>query len=813
MSVASAMLQDMESEADMRSVTKAPIARVVVDVATRALSDPFDYAVSAEFDDSAVVGAPVLVPFGGQRVIGYVVERVGSSSFDGTLRPIEAVLGGPQFLPGAFALASWIAAEYVCPLADAMRLFLPPGGSPSARCRYSVGTARPAGTVRSAVWDEVSRGVDTAVALRAVDARFPGAASELARAGVLLRTWELVPPSTGAVDDRWAVPVADSGFVPKARSTKQRSVLEAVAAGPVRVAELAAELGSVDAAVRVLVEAGAIRVELRRRMRGVLPPLRPAPRHEVLTTGQLASLAAIEDAPCGGVVLLHGITGSGKTEVYLRAIEKVLLAGGTAIVLVPEISLTPQTVGRFRSRFGELVAVLHSRLSAGERYDQWDRVRAGEASVVVGPRSALFAPSANLGLIVIDEEHDSSYKQGSAPRYHARAVAERLCGDRGAVLVLGTATPSLESLHEAQSGHYARVVLDERVAGGCLPPVEVVDMADEFRDGHRSMFSRALQQGLHEVAARGAKAVLLLNRRGSASFVLCRECGFVPRCDSCSVSLTYHEVGNRLICHHCGAKTDLPARCPKCDSPYLRQFGAGTQRVEAELATLVPDLPVVRMDADTTSGVGGHERRLSEFEALKCGVLLGTQMVAKGLDYPEVELVGVINADTTLHMPDFRAGERTYQLLEQVSGRAGRGEAGGHVIIQTYWPDHPAIMAAAAHDPKAFYEAELRERAELGYPPAGRIARLLVSGTDSRAVQRTATALAESARRSAATGITVLGPAPAPLARLKSAFRWHILLKGPVGSDLSAVLRAALAGAVIDEGVSVAPDVDPIDLM
>jgi primosomal protein N' (replication factor Y) len=491
----------------------------------------------------------------------------------------------------------------------------------------------------------------------------------------------------------------------------------------------------------------------------------------------------------------------------------VVSSGGSAIVLVPEISLTPQTVGRFRSRFGETIAVLHSRLSTGERYDQWDRVRAGDARVVVGPRSALFAPVTDLRLVVIDEEHDSSYKQGSSPRYHARAVAESLCAATGAVLVLGSATPCLESLAEAERGHYVHVSLPERVGGGTFPTVAVVDMAAEFRDGHRSMFSRALTAGLAGVADRGAKAVLLLNRRGSASFLLCRECGYVPTCSKCSVSLTYHEVGERLICHHCGATATPPPRCPTCSSPYLRQFGAGTQRVESELRSLVPDLPVVRMDADTTTGAGGHERRLAEFEALRSGVLLGTQMVAKGLDYPEVELVGVVNADTTLHMPDFRAGERTYQLLEQVSGRAGRGVAGGSVVIQTYWPDHPAILAVAAHDPQLFRVQELAARAELAYPPHGRLARVVVSGVSADAVRSTATSLAEAARANAIPGCVVLGPAPAALSKVKNAFRWHVLLKGPAGSDLPGVVSRAIAGAHISPDVSVAPDVDPMDLM
>jgi len=346
-----------------------------------------------------------------------------------------------------------------------------------------------------------------------------------------------------------------------------------------------------------------------------------------------------------------------------------------------------------------------------------------------------------------------------------------------------------------------------------MPPVEIVDMAEEFREGNRSMFSRSLIRGLEEVAAKGAKAVLFLNRRGFASFVLCRECGHVPTCDNCSVSLTFHDVGQRLVCHHCGASRPLPARCPKCSSPYLRQFGSGTQRVEVELEATVPGLPVVRMDTDTTGGKGGHERRLAEFEAMPSGVLLGTQMVAKGLDYPEVELVGVINADTTLHMPDFRASERTYQLLEQVSGRAGRGAAGGRVVVQTYWPDHPAIRAAARHDPLGFYQEELKDRSGLGYPPCGRLARVVLTGRDGAAVKRSSASLTAALQAAAPSGYSVLGPSPAPLAKVKESFRWHVLVKAPAGADVSRIVWDALANASVEEGVSLAPDIDPLDMM
>ena len=802
--------------AGMVNNARLPIARIVVDVPTRALSEPFDYEVPVALDAAVSVGVPVVVPFGGQRVVGYVVDRIATTAFEGRMRSIEAVLGEPLFGAHGFGLASWISHEYVSTLADALRLFLPPGGSPSAVAVYTAGADRPAGPLRAATFDAVEEaGELTAPQLKTIDARFPATASALARTGVLARSWRLRPAAVGAVDDRWACLEPGVAFTPSSRATAQRALLDALSAGPVRVAELAAELGSVDGPLRALVAGGAVRIERRRRMREPASPLRAAPRHASLSKGQSDALRAIETATPGSVVLADGVTGSGKTEVYLRAIERVIAEGGSAIVLVPEISLTPQTVGRFRSRFGDLVAVLHSRLSAGERYDQWDRVRAGDARVAIGPRSALFAPARDLRLVVIDEEHDGSYKQGSAPRYHARAVAERLCAASGAVLVLGSATPSFESRVAADEGRYLRVLLPDRVAGGTIPPVEVVDMAEEFREGGRSMFSRPLTTALEQVRGAGAKAVLFLNRRGFASFVLCRECGYVPHCDSCSVAMTYHDVGKRLICHHCGATQPLPARCPKCSSPYLRQFGTGTQRVEAELAAAVPGLPVVRMDADTTGGKGGHERRLAEFEAMRCGVLLGTQMVAKGLDYPEVELVGVINADTTLHMPDFRAAERTYQLLEQVSGRAGRSAAGGKVVIQTYWPDHPAILAAAAHDADAFYATELPLRRALGYPPCGRLARLVLTGRDNAAVRASAIAAVEALTGAAASlaGCVVLGPSPAPIAKVKDAWRWHALLKAPAGSDIASVVREGLERASLADGVSAAPDIDPVDML
>lgn len=744
------------------------IAKVVVDISTRDVSSAFDYTVPPGQESDIEVGCAVLVPFGPRSVVGWVVGLAATSDV-ARLKPLTRVLSGPLFSEQAAALALRIAQEYVSALPEAVRLMLPPGTSPRA-----VKVVAEDGSV----------------------------------------SWTLAPPAVKPAEERLVTLVADSGFQPAKTARIQRSILSALANGPVTTSELAAELGPVSSAIKRLEAAGAVEVVERRRFRTPAGRSREALRHERLSAGQQAALdASLKVARTGGTLLLDGVTGSGKTEVYLRAIEEVLAQGGGAIVLVPEISLTPQTVGRFRSRFADGVAVLHSRLSLGERLDEWDRARSGEARVVVGARSALFAPVHDLRLVIIDEEHESSYKQGSSPRYHARTVAEWICAASGAGLVLGSATPAFESLLAAQEGRYDLVVLPERVAGGELPHIDVVDMVSEFTEGFRSMFSRRLQAGLSQVAQGGHKAVLLLNRRGFASFLLCRECSFVPTCESCSTSLTYHEQGSFLACHHCAKRVPVPPVCPKCQSPYLRQFGAGTQRVVTELELLMPDLPVVRMDADTTSGKGGHEKMLSEFEALESGVLVGTQMVAKGLDYPDVTLVGVLSADTTLHLPDFRAAERTWQLLSQVAGRAGRGPLGGSVVIQTYWPDHVAVRAAATGDRAPLLAEEYAARRELGYPPFGRLANLIVSAPTESAARTTAERIAAALEPALPPGARILGPSPAPLAKLKNAYRWHVLVKAPVGCELSAAIRAALVGTKKAEDASIAVDIDPVDLL
>lgn len=701
------------------------------------------------------------------------------------IKPIERVLSKPYFDEEGAACASFLARRYLAPLSSCVRLFTPPGG-----------VAR---MVRS-------------------------------RDG----SWRLEEPAVGEVDDRWVTlgPAAED-FAPRKNAVKQAAVVEALRRGDLRMAELSLEFGAVSSTVKTLESKGVVRVERRRRMRGAALPsekgvgaaLAPKPR---LTAGQSEALSVVNacvERAQGEVVLVDGVTGSGKTEVYLQAIEGVLARGRNAIVLVPEISLTPQTVARFRGRFGDAVAVMHSRMSQGERYDQWDFVKSGEARVVVGARSALFTPMKNVGLIVIDEEHEGSYKQDSAPRYVARDVASWMVARSGGVLVLGSATPSIESLHAcAKNPLWHQVSLPERANGKPLPDVEIVDMAAEFHNGSRAMFSGRLTRALGEELSQGRKAVLLLNQRGFAKFLLCRDCGFVPECPSCSTSLTFHELGNKLVCHHCGYVVAAPPVCPECASPYLKKFGAGTQRVEAELRALLdsmpgvgPGVPVVRMDADTTKAKGAHQRLLEEFARADAAVLLGTQMIAKGLDFDDVTLVGVINADTQLHLPDYRAGERTFSLIEQVAGRAGRASLAGRVLVQTYEADSVAIRAAASYNRALFLRHELPKRRVLGYPPYARMANVLVWGRSEAEVRRVAgelhARLEKTVRDVAGDRWSVLPAGPCVMAKLRGTYRWHIVVKCPPEDDMSLVLARLFRTRKPDREVNVAVDIDPNDLL
>ena len=810
------------------------LASVILDIPTQALDAPYTYALPAADGEDSVcafssasaqmeslfgddvlagsavgsgavdpveVGCAVLVPFGRRQAVGFVIDVFeaglpGDETWPSGLdaRKLKSIIRGlskPYFDEEGAACAQWLANRYIAPLSSCVRLFTPPGGVPRM--------------------------------VHGRDGR-----------------WRLEEQKVGEVDDRWVVAGPElSAFEPRKNAVRQEAIVAAVRTGELRVSELSAQMGAISSTLRALEAKGVVRIVRRRRMRGTpdgahaaSTPIAsdgftPSPK-PALTPGQESALAAIDRArehACGEVVVVDGVTGSGKTELYLRAIEKTLAERRTACVLVPEISLTPQTVGRFRGRFGDMVAVMHSRMSQGERYDQWDFIRSGAARVVVGARSALFTPLSNIGLIVIDEEHEGSYKQDSAPRYDAREVARWMVARSGGVLVMGSATPSIEALYACeQGGSWTKADLPDRANGKPLPTVEVVDMAAEFRGGSRAMFSRKLVEGLRSELSLGRKAVLLLNQRGFAKFLLCRDCGFVPTCPSCDTSLTYHERGRMLVCHHCGHTEIAPAVCPECGSPYLKKFGAGTQRVEAELRALLdgmpgvgPGVPIIRMDADTTSGKGAHERLLEQFAGADAAVLLGTQMIAKGLDFEDVTLVGVINADTQLHLPDYRAAERTFSLIEQVAGRAGRADLPGRVLVQTYEADNVAIRAAATYDRERFLRAELPKRRILLYPPFVRMANVLVWGKDEPSVRTTAerlfAELEAHIRDFGGDGWSVLPASPCVLAKLRGVYRWHVVVKCPPGDDLSRVIAPLFRARVPEADVNVAVDVDPNDLL
>ena len=509
------------------------------------------------------------------------------------------------------------------------------------------------------------------------------------------------------------------------------------------------------------------------------------------------------------VFLLRGITGSGKTEVYLQVIERALERGLGAIILVPEISLTPQTAARFYTRFPGQIAVLHSGLSDGERFDEWRRVRQGQVRIVVGARSAVFAPVRPLGVIVVDEEHDNSYKQGDIPRYHARDVAVMRARQENAVCVLGSATPSLESMANARSGKYVLLELNRRATGASLPEVRVIDTREEMRElPGMLMLSRELEEAVRDRLNRKEQVILLLNRRGFAPYVLCPQCGWIAECGQCQVSMTYHSADSRLKCHYCGEEKPVPSQCGQCGFSPVLYIGLGTQRLEDYLARVFPGARIERMDADTTSGKGGHARILSRFASGQIDILIGTQMLAKGHDYPGVTLVGVINADNGLAIPDFRAAENTFQLLCQVAGRAGRSPLGGRVIIQTYHPDLPLIRAAARHDYAAFYADELRARLAGRYPPFKRLARLVFSGSGAERAQREAEQMAARLRATVARrgepGVEVVGPAPCFYPRLGGQHRWHILVRADHPERL-------LRDETLPLGWHV--DIDPVDVL
>jgi primosomal protein N' (replication factor Y) len=545
--------------------------------------------------------------------------------------------------------------------------------------------------------------------------------------------------------------------------------------------EVAAQTGVTYAVCKTLLEKGILNeTEVVVRRKPYLSDIFSKTENLELNLEQKEAVAFISGKMNNGntkPTLIQGVTGSGKTEIYLRIIEEVLKKGLQVIVLVPEISLTPQAAEVFTGRFGKMVSVTHSKLSAGERFDQWERARFGEISIMIGPRSALFTPFSKTGLIIIDEEHEHSYKSESPPKYSAKEIALKLSALHGAHVVFGSATPCLESYYEAETGKFDLVKLSERV-NKTMPQIYIEDMRIELKEGNLSLFSRALSSALKETLENKQQAILFLNRRGHSTFVSCRKCGYVCKCDNCNVNYTYHKYNNSLLCHYCGKSAAVPENCPQCGSKYIKYFGIGTQRVEEEVKKLFPEAEVLRMDADTTGVKHGHEKILTAFRQNKANILIGTQMIAKGLDYPNVTLVGIISADVSLNSNDFRSGETTFQLLTQVAGRAGRAALTGRVFIQTYSPEHYSIEYSKQHDYEGFYNHEIAVRRQMIYPPFSKIFTILFTGTDERNIIKLLFNLSDIMNHYNKDSLfETIGPAPAFISKIKDSYRWRLIVK------------------------------------
>lgn len=728
----------------------------------RPLDALFTYSVPVECAAQVAPGMRVAVPFGPRREVGVIVAtRRDPPAEAARIKPIHKLLEDEPSLDGAMLeLTRWMAEEYACSWGEALAAVLP-GALKREAGALQVVMIRAAGNIEDAVMEAL-----------------------------------------------------------ETRNPKQHRMLRTLRelGGTIELRELCRRLNVTDSVAKSLAKAGLAYIERTASRNDPLATSSVArKRPEQLSDAQSAAVKELTGALAsgkGGAFLLQGVTGSGKTEVYLRLIEAALAAGKGAIVMVPEIALTPQTVGWFRSRFGE-VAVLHSRMTDAQRRSMWLGVGKRRARVVVGARSAVFAPVPELGVIVLDEEHEPSFKQESTPRYHAREVALRRARDLGAVCVLGSATPSLESWQAANTGNLKRILLGTRVHGGALPAIEIVDMRGEKRDGPGpALFSRRLATLLSETLERKEQAILFQNRRGFSPVLWCAACGETMRCSQCDANLTFHRRIRRMVCHACCEELPIPTQCPQCTAPNPRMLGAGSERVEGVLKRSLPDARVLRMDSDTMIRREDYERALDAFGRGEIDVLVGTQMIAKGLDFPRVTLVGVIDADLALHLPDFRASERTFQLLAQVAGRAGRGSLTGRIVVQTSTPGHPAILAASRHDYEGFARMESKLRSELGYPPHGRLLRVVVDAEDPALVIDTAKAVGDLMRSCAQPGGFVLGPAEAPVALLRGRHRRHVLLKARAGSDAIARVRKALRGySMPSHKLRMSIDIDPMSLL
>lgn len=718
-------------------------AKVIIDVAHAAVNKPFTYSVPEGM--CVMVGHHVLVPFGqgSKKKEGFVIGTFYTPSSEEQIpencKSIDSVIEPYTLFTGnQLKLAEWMTENYNCLLIDALRCMIP-------------------AQIRGQRIKEKHEKMYSVTEREKTEKIFP-----LMRSGV------------------------------------QRSVLSFILekTGPVSRSEIRGVFPNAAAALQTLESKGLITSfetsAYRNPSKGLIGGTIP-----VLTGEQTEAIERFETLPAGSTALLYGVTGSGKTEVYLRCIEKCIKANRGAIVLVPEIALTPQTVGRFAARFGSRIAVLHSALTAGERFDEWRRIRNGEADIVIGARSAVFAPVRDLGLIVIDEEQESSYQSETMPRYSAQEIARKRAADENAKLMLGSATPSLLSYYRASHGVYTLLTIQNRVWSRPMPSVRMVDMRQEFLNGNNGIFSSQLIEALKRCLARKQQAMLFLNRRGYSTFVSCRSCGYIFKCECCDISMTYHKSESRMRCHYCGSVRPLPEECPNCRKPFIKQFGIGTEQVEEQLLTIFPSARTLRMDTDTVKVKDGYENILRAFSNQEADVLIGTQMIAKGHDFPNVTLVGIVAGDLSLNLPDYRSAERTFQLVTQMAGRAGRDQEPGEVYLQSYNTAHPVFSFAKEHDYGSFYQYEIEQRRKCLYPPFSVFLRAILQGSEEEELNRRGEGYAkrleqiilDSLGREHASDLLLVHASPAPVARIAGMFRYQILFKILRTGRLKTVLK------------------------
>jgi len=801
------------------------IASVIVDVPTKQTDKTFDYLIPEEWIGTIQPGMRVVVPFGPRNIQGFVMDIIAESKFKKLREIIEPMDLEPVLNHELLELGDWLTENTLCFKISAFQVMLP--AALKAKYEKKVKLASNGrvsdlplnlqdmftnnGMVK---WEEaISTGIVPVLQREAAKHNLEVIYEVKER--VRKKQMKFIRPLVSLEE------LKEEAKRLSARAEKQKQVLHYFVENfdAIELRKLTAEINTTSSTIKTLIDKQLLtefELEVYRDPyeNRSFERTKPLP----LTSSQQTAIEPILDSienQKHEVFLLYGVTGSGKTEIYLQSIQEVIEKGKEAIVLVPEIALTPQMVNRFKGRFGDLVAVLHSGLSAGEKYDEWRKIQRKEVKVVVGARSAIFAPFENLGIIIIDEEHETSYKQEEMPRYHARDVAVQRAKTYNCPVVLGSATPSLESFARAQKKVYQLLSLPSRMNNQSLPSVDIIDMREELREGNRSMFSRKLFEKLQDRIEKKQQSVLFLNKRGHSSFVMCRDCGYVMNCPYCDISLTYHRVNEQMKCHYCGYETSVPSNCPECSSEYIRYFGTGTQKVEEELGKILPEARIIRMDVDTTGRKGAHERLLKDFQDGKADILLGTQMIAKGLDFPNITLVGVLSADTMLHLPDFRASEKTFQLLTQVSGRAGRHKLPGEVVIQTYTPEHYSVELAGTQDYDLFYQREMMIRKTHHYPPFYYLSLITISHEQLITVVSATEKIVTYVRSQLSKEAVVLGPAASPIPRINNRYRYQCLIKYKREPNMTKTLKTILDQYQMDtkSGLLVSIDVNPFILM